>query len=97
MFRILQDGSTVKSSHKTLDAAIRTARRMKNEEKRVSGHWIISQYAIFEETPENDQNGIHGFVNGKHTFTTWDADQARELADLHGGAELIRGRTVYYV
>ena len=94
MFRIIISGITA-TRHKTLADAEKKARALRNAEKKK--YWLISDYAIFEELPDDQTARIFGFDNGRECIETSDPEQAARWAARALKPEIIRGRIVEWI
>ena len=83
------------SRHKSAAAAEREARRMKAEEARK--FWLVSNYAVFEEKPADDNCRIYGFDAGVESFSTFSDAELAEWSSRASDPQSVRGRYIKFI
>lgn len=94
MFYCMKDARII-SRHKSAAAAERKARELKKEEARK--YWLVSEYEIFEEKPEDASFPYYGFESGSWSISTPNASDLAEWASKASDPQVVRGRFIKFI
>lgn len=94
MFYCMKGGQII-SRHKSAAAAERKARELKKEEARK--YWLVSEYEVFEEKPEDASCPYYGFDAGDWSISTPNAADLAEWASRASDPEIVRGDFIKFI